>query len=368
VTEKNKPVDTAFLLVLCAIVAFGLLIFTSAALGLLARGGASFSSVAVSQLLLGLVCGGIACFLLARLDYRMWRAYTPYLYGIAIILTLLVFVPHVGLSLKGAARWIAIGPISFQPEEILKFATIAFMSALYASRLKTVSTLKGGLLPLAAIAGPATLILLLQPNTAGVVMLGIAAVGILFAAGGRLIHLGILFLIGVVAIAAAAFMYPHVGDRIQTFLNQADDPKGAGYQIQQSLIAVGSGGLTGRGFGQSIEKFSYLPEPIGDSIFAVAAEEFGFAGSVLLVFLFAALGILGLRIAARAGDPFGGFMVIGFVILIVGQSFFNIASTLGLVPLVGVPLIFVSHGGTALAMALAESGVILSVSRRMKHK
>lgn len=366
---KKKSIDTPFLLVLCAIVAFGLLIFTSAALGLLARGsGASFSSVAVSQLLLGLVCGGIACFILAKVDYQLWRKYTPYLFGFAISLTLLVFVPHIGLSLKGAARWIQLGPISFQPEEILKFATVAFLAAMYASRLKTVSTLKGGLLPLIAIAGSAALILLLQPNTAGVVMIGAASVGMLFAAGGKLTHLGLLVILGMFAVGVAAFTYPHVSERIYTYLNHSEDPQGSGYQIHQSLIAVGSGGLTGRGFGQSIQKFSYLPEPIGDSIFAVAAEEFGFAGSTLLVLLFATLALLGLRIAARAPDPFGGLMVTGFVILIVGQSFFNIASTLGLVPLVGVPLIFVSHGGTALAMALAEAGVILSVSRKMKHR
>jgi cell division protein FtsW len=365
----KKSVDTAFLLVLCAIVAFGLLIFTSAALGLLARGsGASFSSVAVSQLLLGLVCGSIACFVLARVDYKLWRKYTPHFYAFALILTLMVFMPHVGLSLKGASRWIQLGPVSFQPEEILKFATIAFLSTMYATRLRAVSTLKGGLLPLIGITGPAALILLLQPNTAGVMMLGAACVGILFAAGGRAIHMGLLLLVGVVALAGAAFTYPHVYERIQTFINQSSDPQGSGYQIQQSLIAVGSGGIAGRGFGQSIQKYSYLPEPIGDSIFAVAGEEFGFAGTTLLVLLFATLGVLGLRIAARAPDPFGGLMVTGLVILIVGQSFFNMASTLGLVPLVGVPLIFVSHGGTALAMALAEAGVILSVSRRMKHK
>ncbi len=365
----KKPVDTPFLLVLCAIVAFGLLIFTSAALGLLAHSdGASFSSVAVSQLLLGLVCGGIACFVLSRIDYRMWRKYTPYLYGAALVISLLVFVPHIGLSLKGASRWIVLGPISFQPEEILKFATVAFLCAMYATHLKAVPTLKGGLLPLVGIAGPAALILILEPNTAGVAMIGAAAVGILFTAGGRALHLGILMLVGILAIGGAALVYPHVAERIQTFINHSDDPQGSDYQIQQSLIAVGSGGLTGRGFGQSIQKFSYLPEPIGDSIFAVAGEEFGFIGSTILVLLFAALGLLGLRIAARASDPFGGLMVTGFVILIVGQSFFNIASTIGLVPLVGVPLIFVSHGGTALAMALAEAGVILSVSRRMKHQ
>lgn len=365
----KKTLDTPFLLVLCAIVLFGLLIFTSAALGLLARGnGASFSSVAVSQLLLGLVCGSIACFILAKIDYRLWRTYTPYMFGFAMLLTLLVFVPGVGVELKGAARWVHVGPLSFQPEEVLKFATIAFLSAIYAMRLKSVPTLKGGLLPLVGITGSAALILILQPNTAGVVMLVAASVGVLFAAGGRIKHLTIIFLIGVAAIGVAAYSYPHVADRIHTFFNSSSDPQGLGYQIQQSLIAVGSGGVTGRGFGQSIQKFSYLPEPIGDSIFAVAAEEFGFAGSTVLVLLFTTLGVLGLRIAARARDPFGGLMTVGFVILIVGQSFFNIASTLGLVPLVGVPLIFVSHGGTALAMALAEVGVILSVSRRMKSR
>ncbi|HYF12983.1 MAG TPA: putative peptidoglycan glycosyltransferase FtsW [Candidatus Paceibacterota bacterium] len=363
----KKSVDTPFLLTLCAIVAFGLLIFTSAALGLLARqSGATFSSVAVSQLLLGLICGSIACFILAKIDYRLWRPYTPYLFGFAVCLTLLTFVPGIGLELKGAARWVQVGPISFQPEEVLKFATVAFLAMIYAKNLKAVPTLKGGILPLIGIAGLSALILILQPNTAGVVMIGAAAVGVLFAAGGRVVHIALLFLIGCAAIAGAAYAYPHVSERIATYLNVTEDPHGAGWQIQQSLIAVGSGGITGRGFGQSIQKFSYLPEPIGDSIFAVAAEEFGFIGSLLLVSLFVLLGLLGLRIAARAPDPFGGLLVTGLVILIVGQSFFNIASTLGLVPLVGVPLIFVSHGGTALAMALAEAGVILSVSRRMK--
>jgi cell division protein FtsW len=363
----RKHVDTPFLLVLCALVAFGLLIFTSAALGLLARDGAPFSSVAVSQLLLGLVGGSVACFVISRLDYRAWRPYTPYFFAFAIFLTLLTFVPHIGLSLKGASRWINLGPVSFQPEEILKLATVAMLAAWYAARMKAVRTLQGGIVPLLCIAGPAALILLAQPNTAGVVMIGAAAVSVLFAAGGRMLHLGALALIGAIAISGAALTYPHVAERIETFFNQSQDPHGAGWQIQQSLIAVGSGGFTGKGLGQSIQKFSYLPEPVGDSIFAVAGEEFGFLGSLVLVGLFVGLGMLGLRIAARAPDPFGGLLVVGLVVLMVGQSFFNIASTLGLVPLVGVPLIFVSHGGTALAMALAEAGVILSVSRRMRH-
>lgn len=364
----KKTVDIPFLIVLSVLVVSGLIIFTSAALGLLAgRSGATFTSVAVSQLLLGLVCGSFACFVLANFDYRLWRPYTPYFFGGAVILTLLTFVPGIGLSLKGASRWIMIGGFSFQPEEILKFATVAFLAAIYAANFKQVNTIKGGVVPLLAVAGVSSIILILQPNTAGVIVIMATAAGMLFAAGGKFWHLLALAGVGVVAIIGAAFVYPHVAERISTFVNQAEDPQGAGWQIQQALIAVGSGGLGGRGLGQSVQKFSYLPEPIGDSIFAVAAEEFGFIGSIFLVILFLTLALLGLRIGARSPDPFGGLMVVGLVILIVGQSFFNIASTLGLVPLVGIPLIFVSHGGTALAIALAEVGVILNVSRRMRH-
>ncbi|MDQ5955201.1 MAG: Stage sporulation protein Required for spore cortex synthesi [Patescibacteria group bacterium] len=366
--SKTKSIDTPFLLALCALVTFGLLIFTSAAMGLLARdGGASFTSVAASQLLFGLVCGSILLIFFARVDYQKIRPYTPYFFAFALFLTILTFVPHVGLSLKGASRWIMIGRFSFQPEEILKFATVLFLAAVYSSHFKTIKTLRGGILPLALIPGSAAVLLLLQPNTAGVIIIGLAGISMLFAGGGKVWHLAVLGLLGVVVIGAAALVYPHVRDRIDTYLNASADPLGSGYQIQQSLIAIGSGELIGRGFGQSIEKFKYLPEPIGDTIFAVAGEEFGFIGATLLVILFGLFAVLGLRIAARAPDPFGGLVVVGLIMLIIGQSYFNIASTTGLVPLIGVPLIFVSHGGTALALALAEVGVILNISRRMKN-
>ncbi|MBY0473059.1 putative lipid II flippase FtsW [Patescibacteria group bacterium] len=362
---KNR-IDTPFFFTTGALVVCGLLIFTSAALGQLARDGASFTSVAVSQLLLGFVCGSILLVFFSRLDYRILKPYTPYIFAFAFFLTLLTFVPHIGLSLKGASRWIVIGGFSVQPEEVLKLATVLFLAAVYSTRAKTVQTLKGGIVPLILITGSVAAVLIAQPNTAGVIIIGMASAAILFAAGGRVLHLCMLAAVGVCAIVGAAFVYPHVASRIETYLHHSSDPQGAGYQVEQSLIAIGSGGLTGRGFGQSIEKFSYLPEPIGDSIFAVAGEEFGFIGSSLLVMLFALFTMLGLRIAARAQDPFGGLLVVGLVILIAGQSFFNIASSLALVPLVGVPLIFVSHGGTALALALAEVGLILSVSRHMR--
>jgi cell division protein FtsW len=368
-SSSKKAIDTPFLLALCSIVIAGLLIFTSAALSLLQQdGGATFTSVAVSQLLLGLVCGSIALIFFAKMDYRKWRQYSPYFFAFAFILTTLTFVPHIGLSLKGAARWIALGPLSFQPVEILKFASVMLLAAIYASHMRAVPTFRRGTLPLLLVAGSVGGLLMLQPDTADVIIVGMAATGVYFAAGGRISHIVVLALVGALAVGGAAFKYVHVADRLKTFINQEADPLGAGYQVQQSLIAVGSGGWGGRGFGQSIEKFSYLPEPIGDSIFAVAAEEFGFMGSTALVLLYVSIALLGLRIAARAPDPFGGLLVVGLITLIVGQSFFNIASAIGLVPLIGVPLIFVSHGGTALAISLAEVGVILSVSKRMKPR
>jgi len=365
---KARPVDTPFLLVFLFLLVFGLLIFTSAALGLLARdGGASFGSVAVTQLLLGFVCGGIALVTLSRLDYRTWRPYVPYIFGFGILLTLLTFVPGIGLTLKGASRWIDIGPVTFQPAEFLKFAVVALLASIYAARFKHTDTWRGGVLPLLLVGGCAAGILLLQPDTDGAAIILFAGAGMLFAAGGKVWHLLILALIGLSALGVAAYQRPYLAERFMTFINHSADPRGSGWQISQSLLAVGSGGWSGRGFGQSIEKFSYLPEPIGDSIFAVAAEEFGFVGSVALVLLYAALALLGLRITARAPDPFGGLLVVGLVVTIIGQSFMNIASTLALIPLSGLPLVFVSHGGTSLAIALAEVGVILSVSRKMKH-
>ncbi len=362
----RHSVDTPFLLISGILVIFGLLIFTSAAMGLLARGGASFSSVAISQVLLGFVGGGIALAVIANLDYRAWRKWTPYFFILSLFLTALTLTP-LGLSLKGASRWLTLGPLSFQPVELLKFSTVALLAALFAARARDIQTFKASMVPFLLVLGSAAGILLLQPDTHGVVMICIAGAAMLYAAGGRVSYLAGLVFIGIILIGALALYRPYLRARFETFLNPSADALGAGYQTQQSLVAIGSGGMWGRGFGQSMEKFSYLPEPMDDSIFAVAGEEFGFIGSTLLVLLFAAFALLGLRIAARSPDAFGSLLVVGVIVLIAGQSFLNIGTAVGIVPLSGLPLIFVSHGGTALAIALAEVGVVLSVSRRMKQ-
>jgi cell division protein FtsW len=186
-------------------------------------------------------------------------------------------------------------------------------------------------------------------------------------AGGRWRDVLILFIIGVIAMGFLVTARPYLQDRIEVFLNPEEaDIRGSGYQINQSLIAIGSGGLTGRGFGQSVQKFGRLPEPIGDSIFAVAGEEFGFIGASFLIILFVAFALRGLRVALRSPDSFGGLLALGIVILITSQSFINIASMLALFPLSGTTLVFVSQGGTALLIALAEVGILLSISRHQR--
>ena len=361
---KPHQVNITFLSVTLILVTLGFVIFSSASLGLLSReGGATFSAVAAHQALFGLLAGGIVAYALSRLDHRLLLRAAPYLFGIGIVLTVLTFIEPIGLELKGAHRWIAIGSFTFQPAEFLKFSTILLLSSCFALRHKDLSTFKSLLIFLGILAGPIAL-LLLQPDTDTALILGIAAVAVLFAGGGKLKHM-LLLAVGALCVGALLLVArPYLMDRLLTFVDPSRDPLGTSYQIQQSLIAIGSGEMFGRGFGQSVQKFSYLPEPIGDSIFAVAAEEFGFAGSSVIVILFFLFIASGLHIASRARDLFGGLLVTGLVILIGGQSFLNIASLLGLFPLSGMPLLFISHGGTALLMALAEVGIILSVSRR----
>ncbi len=362
----KKGVDYPFLLATGALLLLGFLVFLSASLGLLAReGGASFSSVATNQFLFGIVLGIFGAFVVSRIDYRRLRPLALIFFGLAVLLTLLTFVPGIGVELKGANRWLDVLGFSFQPSEVLKFASIFYLAALIANLRKEIVTLRG-LMPLASILGISSIILLLQPDTDTVLVLTLAGVSMYFLAGGKIRYILGLSILAVGALALLAFMRPYVMDRIVTFVDPARDPQGSGYQIQQSLIAIGSGGILGKGFGESTQKFSFLPEPIGDSIFAVAAEEFGLWGSLLLLLLFFAFLATGLRIAARAPDLFGGLLSAGLVILIAGQSFINIASLVGIFPLTGMPLLFVSHGGTALLITLLEVGVILSISRQMR--
>ncbi len=362
----GNKIDRPLLIITGLLVLVGFFLFSSASLGLLAREKLNFSSLIISQLFLGIGLGTLALFLISRIHYRFLKQYSLYIFIFSAVLTLLVFVPGIGFSAGGATRWISIGPLSIQPAEILKLGTILYLATYLANMRAHLDTFKTGLVAFILILSVPSVILLLQPDTSTLVVIGAAATGMFFVAGARWRDIGILLLIAVLALGALIAVRPYVLDRITTFINPAADQLGAGYQIKQSLIAVGSGGIVGRGFGQSVQKFGYLPEPTGDSVFAVASEEFGFVGSLSILVLFLALMVRSFWIAVRAPDYFGGIVVIGLTLLIVSQAIINIASMLGVIPLTGLPLPFISHGGTAILVTLASMGVILNISKYAK--
>jgi cell division protein FtsW len=362
----GKGVDRTLLVIILLLVIAGFFIFSSASLGLLAREGARFSSVAFSQIFFGIIGGSVAMFLTSQIFYRNWRKYAFYIFVATVLLTLAVFVPGLGMEHGGAQRWIKLGSFSFQPAELLKIGFIIYMATWLSGVHKVIGTFRQGTLPFIGITAVVGIVMLLQPDTDTFMIMGVAATAMFVTAGGSWRDVALMALAGLLLLAALAFTRPYVMDRFTTFLDPSLDPQGKSYQIQQSLIAIGSGGVTGRGFGQSIQKFEYLPEPIGDSVFAIYSEEFGFIGSALLVMLLAFFTFRGYKIASHATDLFGMLLVVGFMTLIVTQSFLNIASMVALAPLMGLPLPFISHGGTALLATLASVGIVLNVSKYQK--
>lgn len=361
--RKTLRIDTTLSLLLGMLIVGGALIFSSAALGVLAKGSAPVSSIMLNHIGLGIGLGLILLIAAFFIHYRNWRRLAPWLFGIAAFFTALVFIPHIGLSHGGARRWILIGPFSLQPAELLKLTTIMLSAAYFStfrSKLDQWSYGFGGFLGLIAIP---SLLLLMQPDTGTLGIIITSVFAMFFVAGARWQHIAAMLLAGICVLGLLAFTRPYVMDRIMTLINPSNDPLVSSYQIRQSFIAIGSGGVFGRGFGQSVQKYSYLPEPVGDSIFAVAGEEFGFVGGFVLVSLFLALALRSFRVATRAPDLFGGLLAVGISTYLAGEAFINIASMVGLMPLTGIPLTFISQGGTAMLVALTSAGVLLNISR-----
>ncbi|MDO8521448.1 MAG: putative peptidoglycan glycosyltransferase FtsW [bacterium] len=359
---KRQGVDVLFLGIVLALLVAGFFIFVSASMGSLMRGDTMFNNIVVGQILFGFIGGGICMFIASRIKYTFWRKHALLILCTTIIFATLVFVPGLGMEHGGAKRWIDLGITTFQPGELLKFGLIVYLAAWLALFHKRIRSPYFGIVPLMIFFAIAAGLLLKQPDFGTFAIATAAGILMFLAAGAAMRDIFLLGLIALIAFGGMALSKPYFLDRISTFLHP-DDFQGSGYQVRQALIAIGSGGPLGRGYGQSIQKFNYLPEAHGDSIFAVAAEEFGFWGTTLLVLLYLLFALRGLWIGARAPDMFGGLLVVGLVMLVLTQSFVNVASMLNLLPLTGVPLVFVSHGGTALLVAMAEVGIILNISR-----
>lgn len=362
-----QRIDKPLLISILILLVSGLIIFGSAALGVLATNEVKFFSVIKTQLVYALIGGAIAISLGMFIPYQLYKKYAYYLFGLALFATSLVFVPGLSRYHGGAHRWIDVGSFSLQPSEALKFAlvvVVAYWCSTYRNQFKN---WKYGFLPYLVACGAVTLLLLLQPDFGTYLVIMSASFITFFVGGARKRHIQWLILCGLVGFILLILMRPYMFERVKTFFNNAHDPRGSSWQLNQSLIALGGGGLTGRGLGQSVQKFNYLPEPIGDSVFAVLGEELGFLGAMYLIVLYGIVSIRGYIIAKNAENQFGRLLATGIVSIILVQATLNIGSMLGILPLTGVPLPLVSHGGTALMAALFELGVLLNISKSTEN-
>ena len=341
----------------------GLVIFGSAALGVLASNEVKFFAVVKTQFIYALLGGAFALYLGAVLPYTFYKKYAYVLFGGSLIATALVFVQGLSRYHGGAHRWIDIGPFSLQPSEALKFAFVIFVAYWCSHYRNSFKNWKYDFLPHFLPQILVTVILLAQPDFGTYMVIVGASFITYFVGGARKQHIIWLVTSGLIGFTLLLLARPYMLERVKTFFNNEHDPRGSSWQLNQSLIALGGGGLTGRGFGQSVQKFNYLPEPIGDSIFAVFGEELGFFGTLYLIMLYAIVSVRGYSIAKNAGDQFGRLLATGIASIILIQATLNIGSMLGILPLTGVPLPLISHGGTALMVALFELGVLLNISK-----
>lgn len=365
----NKyTVDKTFLGIVITLVVIGVVMFTSASLGILAKNTAKFYGVITNQYIFGILGGFVSLYFSSKISYKFWRSYSLIFFILSFLLTLSVFIPGIGATYKGATRWIEIFGVSIQPVEFLKIGFIFYFGALLSLAKNKVEQFRFSVLPFILLLLPISLVLIKQRDTKSMILIIATALVMLFISGVSWKKIIGLFVMCSIGLGLLVFFKPYLMDRIKTFVNPSQDAHNTSYQLQQSLIAVGSGGIFGRGVGQSIQKFNYLPEPQGDSIFAVIGEEVGFIGSVFIIILYIFFTMRGYKIAYKAPDSFSKLLVIGFVTIIIGQSFMNIASIIGVFPLTGVPLVFMSHGGTSLFLSLAMIGIILNVSKYTNSK
>lgn len=362
--RSKKHVDVPLLIVVITLLLGGFLILASASVAISQRLTGSIITYTSKQIVLGGGIGMIFMLTTMYIPYRVWRKVAlPFMIG-ALILVALLFVPSLSLTFGGARRWLHFSGFTFQPAEILKLAFVVYLASWLDARREEVKSISYGLVPFGIMLAVVSAFLIMQPDIGTLGTIVTTASALYFIGGAGASHLIAMLGLGAAAVYLLVQIAPYRLARILVFLNPAYDPLGAGYQINQSLIAIGSGGFWGRGFGGSLQKFNYLPEPMGDSIFAIFAEEMGFFGVLLLTSLLAFFMIRGLQIAMRAPDTFGQLLGAGIVVSIMVQALINIAAISGLLPLTGIPLPFISYGGTSLAVTLTAVGILLNISTK----
>ncbi len=358
-----KPVDKTVLVVTVLLMLFGLVTLFSATYYSAQDLGDPFG--AVRKQLFGAAVGAAAMALTARLPYRFFaRKYVALAgVGVSFVLLLLVLIPGIGVSINGSRRWLRVLGQSFQPGEFAKYASVVFLSLALASRGKRVEKFWKGILPVLIVPCLMFLVILEQPNlsTAGTII--IVSVLLVMIAGAKWKHLAVLGAGGLAVGAYYAWSEPYRRERLMSFMDPFAKMSDEGYQLSQSLIAIGSGGLFGMGLGQGRQKYAYLPYPESDFIFAVVGEDFGLIGCLAVVSLFVCFAVAGMRVAVTCPDNFGCLLAAGITGLISVQAFINMGVVTGLLPTTGLPLPFFSEGGTSLSLTMAFVGVLLNISR-----
>jgi cell division protein FtsW len=348
------------ILVTLSLVAFGLVMVYSATSAKATLGNSDPGYYLKRQSLYALV-GVIAMVVAARTPFSTWRRLSPML--VLGSLTLLAAVLVLANPVNGARRWIGIGPIVFQPSEFAKVA-VAVWAAAYLARKKAPQTLKELARPIGLLVGVFCLLLLLEPDLGTAIALVVMLAGMLLIAGTPPRVLGLGLVLTTAAGVAAIWAEPYRRSRIFAFVNPWHVAEGAGYQLVQAMIGLGSGGVFGVGLGQGVLKANYLPEAHTDMIFAVIGEELGLVGTTALIAAYLAFAYAGLKIALTCRDPFGKRLAVGLTVLVCGQALINLAAVMGLAPLTGIPLPFVSYGGSSLIVALASVGILLNIAAR----
>lgn len=337
--KRRNPVDGTLVIILIMLLLAGLLVLFSATFYTGTSTRSPYSEVL--KQLLGIGLGTAACIVTSRIPYRCWQHPYVVVGGLALsaVLLVLVIIPGVGVYINGSRRWLSLGGLSFQPSEIAKFAVVLYMATTLTYRGERIRRLFTGIVPVLVVPGVVFLLILEQPN--------------LSTAGSILI-------VSLILIIMAGAKWRHI---LLSFRNPFSMMSDEGYQLSQSLIAFGSGGIFGMGLGMGRQKYAYLPYPESDFIFAIVGEDFGLLGCLIVVALFVALMLRGMRIAMRCPDKFGTLLAAGITSSISVQAFLNMGVVVGILPTTGLPLPFFSAGGTSISITMAAIGILLNISR-----
>lgn len=368
--KKTVHIDHSVIIITGILLVVGLLSLFSALMGTPSSYVYSNLLVQIIGIILGCMCV-YAAIHVKQLDYRCLykKHYAVFLFFTAIIFQLLVFTP-LGITKNGASRWVDLGMISVQPSELLRITMILMLASLLVGYRKKIQNFKTIIFISLGTVGVLSLIMLLIRDKGTLIISGLAVLAMFLVSRVRLWHMLILVLIGGTSLIGFIVLSggeSYAENRIVSFLGLNPNPLGQDYQINQSIITIGSGQLMGKGLGNSIQKYEYLPEPLTDSIFAVYAEEWGFVGSCILLVLYLLFYLFALIVARDARDDYGRYITVGLATLITGQSLFNIMALVKLVPLSGMPLVFISKGGTSILTSLLAVAIIVNVSRIAKN-